>query len=135
MGLRIRDSRGVSNDPVDGEVDQERHHTREQHCRLGNERTTLLAQQHQALYNKYKNTQQLLILSTIFVIKTVIKHFLHFLLPDHSMWSWHVCVKCVFFVVCVCRVESDQSWQRPGSKYSFISSQRLEQRNNAEQEA
>lgn len=40
---RIRDSRGVPNDPVDGQVDQERHHTREQHCHLENKGTKLLS--------------------------------------------------------------------------------------------
>lgn len=36
--------------------------------------------------------------------------------------------------VCVCDVESNQSRQRPRSKYSSVSSQRLKQRNDAEQE-
>lgn len=46
-------------------------------------------------------------------------------------------VVCVFLngvLVCVCHVESDQSRQRPGSKYSSGSSQRLKQWNDAEQE-
>lgn len=42
----VGDSRGGSNDPVDGEVNQERHHSREQHRHLGNKRRTQLPRQH-----------------------------------------------------------------------------------------
>lgn len=47
---RIRDSWGVSNDPVDGQVDQERHHTWKQHRHLDNDTTIQLT-------NKVWNTE------------------------------------------------------------------------------
>lgn len=53
--VRIRDSRGVPNDPVDGQVDQERHHTRKQDCRLGNKRITALPQQRDNVQNHDEN--------------------------------------------------------------------------------